>query len=88
MQLFAFPHACDVAKATAADLQCCAHSAAVLFVTQTQIVECTYVKDFRSGFALLASEQRPHERTCSGLFDVSVDARLAAATAAAAAADP
>ena len=32
-----------VAKATAADLQCCAHSAAVLFVTQTQIMECTYV---------------------------------------------
>jgi len=27
-------HACDVAKATAADLQCCAHSAAVLFVIQ------------------------------------------------------
>ena len=29
-------HACDVATATAADLQCCAHSTAVLFVTQTQ----------------------------------------------------
>ena len=51
-----------VAKATAADLQCCAHSAAVLFVIQTQIMECMYVKDCSSTIVLQLSRPELHHR--------------------------
>ena len=52
----------DVAKATAADLQCCAHSATVPFVIQTQIMECMYVKDCSSTIVLQLSRPELHHR--------------------------
>ena len=43
-------------------LQCCAHSAAVLFVIQTQIMECMYVKDCSTTIVLQLSRPDLHHR--------------------------